>query len=275
MAEHTLRDLAREYGKGNLSRDNYVRSRTELLEGVVAGTVKVEHIEYAPPIARPSAEPSDSTLPRTRKRERTEATTEDVTDFVAPENRRANAAAQTEPETQPSSGSAPVLILVAAVAILVAVITTFALLSRDRDSAAEVSPSAEAVADTTVNPDTVEVVATAAVAPVDAPAQDNTGSALVREFLSAKDWSAGNMENFVGAWRQLPDADRAAAGDSVEMSQLSNEIYKKLLAVRALAAIDGLELSFNKQKALVDFSNDLGISDDRLTLPQPPAAVTE
>ena len=113
METQTLRDLAREYAKGTLDRDSYRRHRTELIDGILAGTVQVSAIEFAAPVMAKSA--MDNTSPGKRKRqaEATEAELDeldvfDITQIVPPSDdstppRPERAAAASRPETAPEN----------------------------------------------------------------------------------------------------------------------------------------------------------------------------
>lgn len=49
-----------------------------------------------------------------------------------------------------------------------------------------------------------------------------------------------------------------------------NEISKKLLEEKDLAAIGNPETSYEKQRQLVEFANSIAIRDQRITMPDAP-----
>ena len=268
MPEHTLRELAREYAKGNISREGYLQSRTELLEGIVSGAIEVEEIDFAPPVVKPKADPTEATLPRGRKATSSEpAKTEDVTDFVSPEDRRAAAASLDAGADDEPASNAKMTTVIVAVVVIVGIMSVVALLSRDRGTAPV--PAVKQGVDA-MEPES---------APMDQDMgeamEPNAASMLVHDFLQQKNWSDESLATFESEWQQLPEEKRAAAAGSVELSQMANEIYKRLLAVRALSSIDGADVSYRKQAALVEFSRQMGINDDRLVMPEEPAATSE
>ncbi|MGH8245659.1 MAG: hypothetical protein ACREUU_04430, partial [Gammaproteobacteria bacterium] len=55
MAQKTLRELAKEYAKGTLSKEAYRKFRTGLIEGILAGEIPVWVNNYNAPIAAPAA----------------------------------------------------------------------------------------------------------------------------------------------------------------------------------------------------------------------------
>lgn len=55
--------------------------------------------------------------------------------------------------------------------------------------------------------------------------------------------------------------------NSIELNQLATAIYKQLLEERALSGIGDAEKAVNKQKQLIEFAEQIGINDSRLTMP--------
>lgn len=100
-------------------------------------------------------------------------------------------------------------------------------------------------------------------------AQDTTNEArtLVREFLDRKNWAGSNLDSFLVQWNALPEETRTDAMQSIELNQLSTAIYKQLLEERALSGIGDAEQAINKQRQLIEFAEQIGINDPRLTMP--------
>jgi hypothetical protein len=101
-----------------------------------------------------------------------------------------------------------------------------------------------------------------------APEPANEAQDLIRNFLAKKNWSSSNLDNFQQQWRELAAADIQASKDSLEMGQLTNEIYKQLLEEQALSGLVDDDSSINKQRQLVQFATELGIEDSRISLPE-------
>ncbi len=55
-----------------------------------------------------------------------------------------------------------------------------------------------------------------------------------------------------------------------DVGAMVNEISKKLLEEKALAAIGNPETSYEKQRQLVEFANSIAIRDQRITMPDAP-----
>jgi hypothetical protein len=53
MTQKTLRELAREYARGELNKDAYRQARTLLIAGIQAGTIALRAIDYRPLIRPP------------------------------------------------------------------------------------------------------------------------------------------------------------------------------------------------------------------------------
>ncbi|RKZ47452.1 MAG: hypothetical protein DRQ58_06685, partial [Gammaproteobacteria bacterium] len=105
-------------------------------------------------------------------------------------------------------------------------------------------------------------------------AEYNSGQILITDFIQQKNWSQDNMMSFVTSWQQLSDEELTAVQTSPEMKRLTSTIYQQLLDERALLSLGDLSPGDIKnavanQRTLVNFANQLGINDARLTVLEP------
>jgi hypothetical protein len=275
MEALTLRDLAREFAKGNLDRESYRRNRATLIDGILAGTIQVEPIDFAAPVAAKS--PMDNTSPGKRKRQADANAVEldelDVFDItqVVPASGDI-----TPPRPQPPAASAPAqnlnhqphsnlpLVIVGIIAIVAVLGLVFALVSRKNEAPAAADRRAETpavTADNTGGTTPEPVAATATPAPGGA----NTATDALVEFLQVKNWSDESLDQFQARWQSLPQADRDAAAGSGELLQVANAAYRKLLEIRALSHVSEPATTQQKEGKLLAFVAGLGITDSRLT----------
>lgn len=274
MATQTLRDLAREYAKGTLDRESYRRHRTALIDGILAGTIHVDPIDFAAPVVSKSA--SDTTGPgkRSRKAEATAAAETDALDVfditrVVPDSGdvtppRPERAANSRPEPPPSRADAngsQLLVTVGIIALVAVAVLAIALAVRKVDTPATAIPAPESAAVPAGEAESVPEVAEQAPAPTVA----NPATDAIVEFLKTKNWSDESMDQFQSLWLSLPQTDRDAAAGSGEILQMANALYRKLLEVRALSQVTDAATSQQKQEKLLNFAHNLGINDPRLT----------
>jgi len=164
------------------------------------------------------------------------------------------AVSATEP-TRPDSFNPRILLLAGAAVIALVVIIVLIIFSGEDEQATSTTGSA-----------------TATVAPTPpAPASAITQSAaqgLIKAFLASNVWSETSLQAFLVEWNAIPDAEKAGINSTVEFSQLTGSIYKKLVEERALSTIGNPETSLEKQRQLVEFASRIGITDPRISLPQ-------
>jgi hypothetical protein len=286
MPAQTLRELAREYAKGTLDRESYRRQRSALIDGILAGTVAVPSIDYAPPVGAPAN--LDTTHPgRRRRKAAAEAEIDDmdffdITQVVTPADDAQPLRSPPSPvqESQPSpvASAAPAvahhraLIVALVVAILAVLGLGVALLTGSGDPPA---PDAAATAPA-ATPAVSAALPEAAPAVPEAlpPGSQVTNSATdaIVEFLKTRNWSEEGMDQFAALWVALPQAERDAAAGSGEMLQMANAIYRKLLELRALSQVTDPDALAAKHNRLLEFARTLGIDDPRLSAP--PAGTT-
>ena len=269
METQTLRELAKEYAKGALDRESYRRHRTALIDAILAGTVRVEAIDFAAPVV--AKVPTDSTSPGKRKRQAEANAAEldeldvfDITQVVPasaeatpPRPQLASAKAATP---APNNANPNLPLLIVGIIAIVAVVGLVVALINIKGDAPTANRGAETPAVNTGN---------AAGAPESAPAipavtTANSATDALAEFLLARSWSDESLEQFQVRWLALPQADRDAAAESGELLQVANAAYRKLQEIRALSQVTDAAATQQKQEKLLAFVNTLGITDSRL-----------
>lgn len=234
----SLRSLAKGYAGGQIDQAKYRAERNAFIEAVLAGTVTIKAVAGIPASLSSESRVSSS-----------DKTTLMGSDGAAPAY---TAMANYEPlSSAPEKNKTGLIIGIAAAVIVVIGIAIFALGGDESDSGS--APTAAAPANTP--------------APAATPA-----IGLVTAFLSTNNWSQPSIDNFVADWNRLSATDQSALTGSIELGQLTNAIYKKLLEERALSGIGNPETSYAKQRILVEFAGQIGIKDNRITLPEPPSA---
>lgn len=235
----SLRSLAKGYAGGQLDQTKYRTERTAFIEAVLAGTVTIKAVAGIPASLSSESRVSSS----------------DKTTLMGSDGPAYTAIANDEPVSSvPEQKKTGLVIGIAAAVIVIIGIAIFALGGDKTEPAG--TPTAAAPATTP--------------APAATPA--SPAISLVSAFLSANSWSQPSLDNFVADWNRLSPADQASLSGSIELGQLTNAIYKKLLEERALSSIGNPETSFAKQRSLVEFAGQIGIKDNRITLPEPPPA---
>jgi hypothetical protein len=259
----TLRDLARAFARGELGRDEYRRSRSELVASILSGEVAVKNLDFPPPI-HPPGESQEATEPRPRRR-RPETPSQSeaapVTEITPP---RATATALPPAASKPAATGAGRLIAGAIVVVLGIGVGAFFIGSN--------SSSGPAV-ETASQPAATTAPAETAV-PAENPLAD-AGRALIAQFLQDRNWSAQRLAAFQSDWSGLIADQQAAALKSADAGRLASAIYQRLLEERALSGLGDPEASLAKQRELVAFAGAIGISDPRLSVPEPPAAAAD
>ena len=229
-----LHELAKEYAQNVIDKEAYRKSRSELIQGICAGEIPVKTREYLPPIESLS-EDVDAAMENTL-----------ITQFV---KLKQNIKVIYKPTKRPESKLASVsntyiLIGVGIIVLLLVILLASLLISTTDDSS------------------TTET---------NYPAQSPSGQELIIEFIQQKNWSQENMAAFVRSWDMLSNQEHIATAPTPEMTRLINAIYQQLLDERALLSLDDVENAVANQERLINFANQLGIKDERLTVlkPQP------
>ena len=240
MTNKTLRALAKDYAQGVTDRDTYRKARTDLIEGIIAGNIKVEPIDFPPPIDLDDGDP----------------TVESAITQINPEQFTKKPA---QPKTTPAPPPLPPakethhhwLIGSGIVALLCLIILVFLFIGKkdkvkEKETAYDYELSELTVKDTTTTSD------------------KSAADYLVEGFLKQNNWSDEYTGQFINNWNNLSIQEQTAALNSTAISRLSNAIYKQLLNERALLGLGNDAEVVAKQQALVDFANKLGIDDSRL-----------
>lgn len=233
----TLRQLAKAYANSQIDKEKYRNDRTAYVEAVVSGKLPLRPNQHDTALL-------SSTFSGTR------------TDFGLD-----NAGKPTGPTyistDDNAAGSASFMqtkktgLIIGAASLVVIIIVVFIAL-RDNKQQAPVGNE----------------IASSTTAQADAP--PSAAHNLIRSFLDTNIWSQASMDNFRMEWNRLSEADRTATKSSIELGQMTNAIYKKLLEEKALSGIGNPETSYEKQRILVQFASDIGIDDPRISLPELP-----
>jgi formylglycine-generating enzyme required for sulfatase activity len=241
----SLHELAREFAGNVIDRDSYRKSRSELIQGICAGKIEVETREYLAP-CEPLPEDTDDTrnniITQISREAKDTATVPDYTSAQRPKPVQR----QNTVKSYPSSGNNKqknIFIVTAIIVFLCGITLLILLLPGSND----VPPS-----------DTNNQVA-----------QPSTGQYLIIDFIQKKNWTEDNLDLFVTSWQQLSDEERTAVQTSPEMKRLINTIYQQLLDERALLSLGDVENAVANQRILINFADQLGIDDGRLTVLEP------
>lgn len=235
--ESSLRDLAKAYANGLLVKEKYRSGRTAFIEGVLAGKITIR--------ARQSAADKLSTT-------FTGSLADRDTDSITTLAGSATSTSSFDPTVVPNSGKKTAL-LAGGIALVVVIIAVIFMIP-DKKPAQQAGT--EATSSSTVAPPPVDIQSS--------PAQD-----LIRSYLASNSWTQASMDNFQTDWNRLSPTDRETVKNSLELGQLTNAIYKKLLEERALSGIGNPETSYEKQRILVQFATSVGITDPKISLPEP------
>ena len=242
MPQMTLRQLAKAYARGDLDKDSYRQKRANLLEGILAGDIPLQENVFLAPL-QPKADDATYDVATDRKLPK-----QDSTAILA--NRPVSPA---KPEDAVTSKTT-LLLLIAGIAGLGFILIALSVLYLHSSSGDEATARREG---------------TSAMAP-----DTNTGLGgreLIASFLQKKSWTDESLATFVDDWSALPENERKAAAGSVELGQLTNAIYKQLLAEEALSGLDNGHDAMDKQRELVEFARRIGIDDPRISTPEIPA----
>jgi hypothetical protein len=243
--ETTLRDLARAYTSGKLDKVKYRAARKNYVEGVVSGSVKLRHAQESIAAAATTS---------------TDQITRNPSDKTTMMGSEAYSRSRSTPQDKSTTEKSGKGLIYAGVAVVVIVVIALVVIFSGKDEPAQ----APAVA-----------AGTSTSAPSTTPdATPSSTANLIRGFLGSNNWSQPSLDKFVSDWQALPEADRTSSMSSVEIGQLSNAIYKKLLEERALSGIGNPETSLEKQRLLVEFAAGIGIQDQKISLPESQATAT-
>ena len=244
MANSSLRELAKEHAQGNLDKETYRKSRAALIQGIVSHKIPLKQIDYPPLVQPPEPESLDETQRKEDNKKPPAAST-------SPGN---DSAENTSNDNNNNAGSGTNKILIVGLIVGVIAIIIVAVLALKGGGTSKKSGSV-----TRTGTQNIEVTRTKT------KTQD-----LVENFLNQKNWSSANLDSFL---RQLSPEEQLASKDSLEIGQLTNAIYKQLLEEQALSGLLDDDSSLVKQGQLVEFAEELGIEDARISLPDDVNAV--
>ena len=245
MSTQTLRELAKDYAKGVTDKNTYRKSRTDLIQGIVSGKIKVKTIDFIEPIRPSSDSDEDITEGRDRDWDTTQITSPDQVPSKPPaEATTKPRSSTTSPASEGKSHRAFIIASVVFVVVLIGAVVLF------YPKPPESKPTQiSKISSTTSNTPTVSSAA----------------EILIGKFLNEKDWSDNNLKKFVSDWNALSQDDRTSAENTNRMQRLKGTIYDQFLKARALSSIDA-ESASEKMQKLIDFANTIGIQDSRLTI---------
>lgn len=243
MSNQTLRELAKDYARGETDKESYRKSRTELIKAIIEGTVAVKVIDYPPPL-----------IPSEDEAAITEAPKRDKTEIVSPSSKKRPA--RREPPAHPHSLSqtkkeSPLIFILVSAAIVVSLIIAVILFypkppGATTSVAARISNKTQAPA-------------------LSANTIDMAGESLIADFLSQRNWTNDSLDTFLDSWSSLTQDARDSAKSGKRMQRMHDSLYKQFLEEKALSSIDSEKAALKQQK-LIEFAAAIGIDDSRLVL---------
>jgi len=244
MSNQTLRELAKDYARGQIDKDSYRKSRVELITAITAGKVNVKDIDFPPPLM-PSEE--EAAITETAKREKSEAAS------PAPKNRPAPSGSTSNKQQSVERKKLPLMFISISIVIVITLIVLVVLFYPK-------PPGSETVETSNSSDKTEAVTATTSAA-----GTNMAGESLIADFLRQKSWTEASLDTFLNSWSTLTQEERDSAKPSKRMQRMHDSIYKQFLEEKALSSIDS-EKATLKQEKLIAFAKALGIDDSRLVL---------
>lgn len=244
MSRQTLRELAKDYAKGVIDKSEYRKSRTDLIQGIVAGEIEVKPINFAEPLRPSDNTDEDITQGRDRSGEITQiASSNQAT--AEPKAEEMSSTTQAESRKVPNkSKSNHVFVIISIVFVLALIIAVVLFYPKPPETNNTISSG-------NMTTETASI--------------STVGEVLIGKFLNEKDWSDKNLNEFVASWTALSQEDKDAVTDTNRMQRLKATIYDQFLKGKALASIDA-EKAIEKQQKLIDFANAIGVVDSRLLI---------
>lgn len=239
MSTQTLRGLARDYSRGTIDKEKYRKSRSELIKSIIAGQVDVKAIDYLPPIKPAEEEATTDTVQRDRSH------TEIKPEQVATSKKSNPIIQKTAPKNENKSPWLFISISTLVVILLIVLVVLF-------------YPEPPKTT-------TKMIVGTSTANTLEESSTSKAGEDLIANFLTEKNWSEDNLNNFVTAWSSLTQDERDTAAATKRMQRMRTSIYKQFLEEKALASIDS-DKAIMKQQKLIEFANAIGVDDSRLVL---------
>jgi len=241
MTQATLRKLATDYAKGMLAEEEYRQARAELLEGILSGEIALQVNDYPPPVVPDQDDDLDITIEKQPKKENS-----------------GTAPSSAEPPASPApasdSGKDKKKFIMAGAGLLVVIVIASAWFPDAKQTKTAKNATTGKMASAEQN--------------MSATQTSQAAQTLIQGFLKKKDWSDTSLNQFKLQWQALTAEQRAGATGSVQLGQLTNAIYKKLLEERALSGLGSAQEALNKQRKLLAFAENIGINDARIRLPE-------
>ena len=247
MSTQTLRELAKDYAKGSISRDVYRKSRTELVQGIIAGDIVVKTIDYEAPLIKPPSEIEDAI---------TEGISREKTQITSPQQIPKPKKAPPVKQSVAAKKKPPFIFISVSAVIVLSLITVVVLFYPKPPESA--SSKAANVSENTIRQNNTTT-------PTIAANKSVLGESLIADFLNEKNWNEDSLNKFIESWSALTQEERDSAKQTKRMQRMNDSIYKQFLEGKALASIDS-EKALMKQQKLIDFARALGLNDSRLTL---------
>lgn len=244
MSNQTLRELAKNYALGEIDKDNYRKSRVELITAITAGKVNVEAIDFPPPLM-PSEE--EAAITETAKRDKTE-----VVSPASKQKPTPNGAASKQQSSAKTNKKSPIMFITVSSVIVISLIIVVILFYP--------KPPGSATTETTNASNKAQAPTPAVTA-----STNMAGESLIADFLTQKNWSEDSLDTFLNSWSALSQEERDSAKPSKRMQRMHDSIYKQFLEEKALSSIDS-EKAALKQEKLIEFAKAIGIDDSRLVL---------
>lgn len=244
MSNQTLRSLAKDYAKGLIQKDQYRKSRSELINGIVTGEISLKSIDYPPPL-KPSNDHEAVTETNQRDRNKTEINTAPITTKKDAEIKQ-NKPVQNN-LSQDNKKSPFIFITISAVCVILLITGVVLFYPQPPGST------------------TTEMTVSASKAAPAVTESNMVGETLIANFLSEKNWSETNIDQFITSWANLTQEERETASQTKRMQRMHDSIYKQFLEEKALSSIDSEKAAIKQQK-LIKFAEAIGINDPRLVL---------
>jgi formylglycine-generating enzyme required for sulfatase activity len=251
MGQVSLRDLVQQYTRGELDKEDYRKTRTDLINDVLARTHTLRTNTF-PPLIKPTDEGTLDITERSQKKEQAKSSATPA-DMAAPAPEKTAAKGRYRRYLNPMPIVAGLILVILAIIVVV-------ILLPERSPEQQVSVPEQPAPPATRQP------------PVDVipgPAQT-----LIREFLQNNTWDNDSLDGFLRAWHALPETDRQSLRGTMVLNRLTNAIYGRLQEERAIAGLDtsagATAADVSRQEGLVFFARQVGIDDERISV-QPPA----
>jgi len=250
MNKQTLRGLAKGFAKGAISKEDYRRSRTELVQGIIAGKIPLKSIDYEAPL-KPTNELENAI---------TEGIERDRTEVTSPQQTRKPKSSSVPPVKQnvsskKNNNKSPFVFILVSVIIVLSLVLAAILFYPKPPESATVKISAATPDNSTPTSSTVSSTMDESIA----------GETLIANFLSEKSWDEESLDKFIASWSALTAGERESANQTKRMQRMKDSIYKRFLEGKALASIDSDKAQI-KQQQLIEFADAIGINDSRLIL---------